>query len=111
MQIASEIALAGRRLSALEAKQFNLVNRVARSQDTLLQETLDLARAVAGKSPDATVVTRHGLREALEVASIERATQLTEEMYDEPLLNSPNRDIGLRAFQQKQQPQWRAPKL
>ncbi|KIW81131.1 hypothetical protein Z517_04154 [Fonsecaea pedrosoi CBS 271.37] len=111
MQLAAEIALAGKRLTAHEAKALQLVNIVTETPEKLLHEALTLASRVANMSPDATIVTRAGLREAWETASVERACQLTADRYEEPLLATPNRDIGLRAFKKKQKPNWVPPKL
>ena len=111
MQVAAEIALAGKKLTAGEAKTLNLVNIVAESADELTDTALELASKVAAMSPDATIVTRAGLREAWETASVERAVQLTADRYGELLLATANRDIGLQAFRQKQKPRWVGSKL
>lgn len=111
MQIAAEVALAGKRLTAQEAKTFHLVNIVAESPEKLIDTALALASKVATMSPDAIIVTRAGLREAWETASVERAVQQTADRYEELLLATANRDIGLRAFKQKQKPEWVGSKL
>lgn len=111
MQIASQIALAGRRLTADEALRFHLINKVSRSKDTLVNEAIELAAKIVSQSPDAVIVTRHGLREAWETASVERAVQLTSDVYEERLLRTENRVIGLRAFKTKSSPQWIDSKL
>lgn len=111
MQAAAEIALAGQRLMAKEARDLRLVNIVAKTPETMLEEALALATRVANMSPDSTIVTRAGLREAWETSSVERACQLTADRYEELLLRSPNRTIGLRAFKQKTKPDWVASKL
>jgi enoyl-CoA hydratase/carnithine racemase len=106
LQIASEIALTGRRLSAAEAKSYGLINRISKSQDSLLQEAVELAQQIVAISPDAIFVTRQGLREAWETASVERAAQITAERWGEKLLGSENTRIGLAAFGRKEQPKW-----
>ncbi|KAL3439263.1 ClpP/crotonase [Aspergillus tetrazonus] len=91
MQIGSELALTGRRLTAQEAKAFNLVNRISASHESVLEEALSLAKQIASMPPNAIIVTRSGLREAWEAAKILR--------------------IGLEAFAAKKQPQWVDSKL
>jgi len=111
LQIASEIALTGRRLSATEAKSYGLINHISKSQESLLQEAVELARQIASISPDAIFVTRQGLREAWETASVERAAQITGERWGEKLMRSENTRIGLAAFAKKEVPKWVASKL
>lgn len=75
LQIGSEVAMTGRRLTAQEALGFHLINKVSATTDSVVEETVEMAKKVAGLSPDAIIVTRHGLREAWETGSVERATQ------------------------------------
>jgi len=106
LQIASEVAMTGRRLTATEALGFNLINKISKTPDSVVAEAVELAEKIAGLSPDAIIVTRHGLREALETGSIERATQRTSDRYDQQLFEGPNMKIGLDAFASKKKPQW-----
>lgn len=111
LQIASEIALTGRCLSAVEAKTYGLVNRVAAAPESVLHEAVELAAQIVAISPDAVFVTRQGLREAWETASVERAAQVTTERWGEKLMRSENTRIGLVAFAKKEAPVWVASKL
>jgi enoyl-CoA hydratase/carnithine racemase len=111
LQVASEIALTGRRLSAKEAKDFHLINRISKTPESLIDEALDLARQIAAISPDAIFVTRQGLREAWETASVERATQIISDRWSGKLMSSENTKIGLAAFAAKKQPKWVPSKL
>ncbi|KFZ07619.1 hypothetical protein V501_06284 [Pseudogymnoascus sp. VKM F-4519 (FW-2642)] len=104
LQIASEIAMTGRRLTAEEALKYSLINRVAKSPSTVMEESLELAAKISNLSPDAIIVTRSGLREAWETGSVERATQITSDRYDYQLGTAPNMKIGLVAFAQKKKP-------
>lgn len=106
LQIASEIAMTGRRLTAKEALDFHLINKISRSQESVIAESVELAEKVAGLSPDAIIVTRSGLREAWETGSVERAAQRTSDRYDQLLHEGPNMKIGLNAFAAKKKPQW-----
>lgn len=111
LQLASELALTGRRVSASEAKQLNLVNRISSSHSTLLEEAVKLALEVCECSPDSVIVSRAGVRETWENASVERAGQLTAERFQDRLLGGENIKIGLTAFAQKKSPEWVASKL
>ena len=138
--IASEVAMAGRVLSAEEAAKYLIVNKVTKSHESLLEEAVQMATKVstvpyimcslmcipssathadngifrtqvASLSPDAIVVTRHGLRQSWETGSVERASQLTEDLYGAALRDGDNLAIGLRAFADKKQPKWVPSKL
>lgn len=111
LAVATEIAMAGRVLNANEAKTLGLVNVVSKTQETVVQEAVKLAARVAELSPDAVVVTRAGLRMALEVGSVEVAAQKTEEIYGTRMREGENIQIGLEAFAKKKKPQWVPSKL
>ncbi|KAF2109677.1 ClpP/crotonase-like domain-containing protein [Lophiotrema nucula] len=109
--IASEMALTGVPITAQRAKELNLVNRISPSQDTVVDEAIKLANSIANISPDAAIVTRAALREAWETGSVERATQLTIERYNEALNSGENALEGLKAFAEKRKPSWKPSKL
>lgn len=112
LPLATEISMTDRRLSADEALQFQVINRVSKTPESLLPEAIEMARKVAESiSPDAAIVTRHGLRMALEYASVERAAQVTEQRYGDSLRATENIREGLRAFGEKRKPQWLSSKL
>ncbi|RDL40019.1 uncharacterized protein BP5553_04359 [Venustampulla echinocandica] len=106
MQIASELALTGRRLTAQEALNFNLINKISASQESVVEESIDMAKKIVALSPDAVLVTRAALRQAWETGSVERSTQLTAERYEALLFEGENMKIGLKAFKNKEKPQW-----
>ncbi|KAF2674432.1 ClpP/crotonase [Microthyrium microscopicum] len=108
---ASEIALTGKRLSAEEAVARGVANKVSKTHESVVEEAIEMATLIGELSPDAVIVTKHGLRQALETASVERASQLTQERYGYALSQAPNFRIGLTAFAQKQKPNWVASKL
>lgn len=105
MQLAGEIALAGRILTSAELSQLGFC-RVSKTQESLIDESISLAKDVASQSPDALIVTRAGLRQAWETASVERSAQLTDERYNKVLLEGENMKIGTAAFAQKKEPRW-----
>lgn len=111
MPLASELALTGRHMSAQEAKSIGAINIISSSPDSVVDEAVALAGKIADQSPDAVIVTRAGLRESWETASVERASQNTAERYQRALMTGENTKIGLMAFAQKKKPQWVGSKL
>ncbi|KAJ5769172.1 Carnitinyl-CoA dehydratase [Penicillium odoratum] len=106
LQVASDVALTGRQLTAGEALQWGLVSRVAKSQDSVVSEAVEVASLIASKSPDGVFVSRAGIRQAFETADMEQASQITAEKYERLLLEGENVKIGVRAFAEKKIPQW-----
>lgn len=111
LPIATEVAMTGRVLSAPEALKFNVINKVSASPSTVVEEAVELAKSIGDMSPDAVIVTRSGLREALEQGSVERASQVTQERFGKALAEAENTVIGLTAFAKKEKPKWVASKL
>lgn len=110
LQRANLIALTAYTLSAQEALQWGLVQQIVPPGD-LLAEAVKMAGLIAGMSPDSVIVSRAGVREAWEVASVERGTQVTAEMYAERLMGGENVKEGLLAFREKRKPRWVPSKL
>ncbi|RMZ87762.1 hypothetical protein DV736_g5011, partial [Chaetothyriales sp. CBS 134916] len=73
---------------ANEALQFQLINKVSKTQDSVVDEAVALASKCAAISPDAVIVSRSAIREAWETASIERAYQLSDERWRDALFVS-----------------------
>ncbi|KAE9371755.1 ClpP/crotonase [Stipitochalara longipes BDJ] len=111
LQIASEIALTGKRLTAQEALGYHLINKISKSQETVVAEAVEMAKKIAALSPDAIIVTRAGLREAWEGGSVERGVQRVGERYEKALFEGENIRIGLEAFAGKRKPKWVESKL
>ncbi|KAF1733366.1 Carnitinyl-CoA dehydratase [Beauveria bassiana] len=105
MQLASEIVLAARTLTAEEVRHHGFA-RIAASQDSVVPEAVALAEQITESSPDAIIISRAGLREAWETASVERAAQIMDERYMRQLLNGENIKLGLMAFASKEKPKW-----
>lgn len=108
---ASDIALTGRRVSAQEAYDLRLISRLSKTPESLMDEAIEVAKQIANISPDAIMVTRAGLREAWETASVERAYQITHEKLNGRLVKSENHAEGLAAFREKRKPKWKDSKL
>lgn len=111
LPLANEIALTARFLSAQEALNFQLINKVSKSQETVVDEAVALAEKVAAISPDAIIVSRAAIREAWERDSVERAFQTADERWRDGLMSGENTKEGLLAFKEKRQPKWRPSKL
>ncbi|KAJ9664520.1 hypothetical protein H2198_000171 [Neophaeococcomyces mojaviensis] len=109
--IATEIALTGRRLSAQEALAYKLANRISKTNESCVDEAIELAQKCAEVSPDAALVSRVALREAWETGSVERGVELVEDRYRKQLHEGENMREGLRAFAEKRKPNWAASKL
>ncbi|RAK80233.1 enoyl-CoA hydratase/isomerase family protein [Aspergillus fijiensis CBS 313.89] len=111
LQIGSELALTGRRMSAQEAKSLRLVNIIAKSPETVVDEAITLATQIVNVSPDSVVVSRFGLNEAMEVDAIERLTRRTTKQYGRALMRGENYRIGVEAYANKKKPKWVDSKL
>lgn len=110
MQIASEIVLTGRRITAQEMLSWGIVNKVV-SHDKLLEESMRFASLIADNSPDAIVCARAGLRQAWETANVEKATEQWLAGYFALLEKGENIQEGLAAFLEKRPPHWKESKL
>ncbi|OKL55628.1 hypothetical protein UA08_09083 [Talaromyces atroroseus] len=113
LQIASEIAMTTRKLTAAEAARYLLINRVSKTPESVVDEAVAVARNIAEmSSPDSIVVTRHGIREAWDgLGGVEDATDRTHRLYAERLFAGENYEIGVRAFATKTKPVWVPSKL
>ena len=111
MAVASDIALTGRRVSAREAKEIGMVSRFAKSKESVVEEAVEVAKTIAGISPDAIMVTRAGLREAWETGNVEMAFQNVHDRLNPGLITSENHAEGLKAFREKRKPRWKDAKL
>ena len=111
LPVASEVAMAGRVLGAHEALALQIVNKVSRSNESVVEEAVALADKIAGLSPDAIIATRFGLWGGLEEGSVETAAQRADQRYSRALVEGDNIRIGLEAFAKKQKPRWVASKL
>ena len=101
--IAMEMVLNNRTLTASEAYQFGLVNRVV-PVDKYLDEARDLASQIAARAPLA-------LRLGKEAVNLAHETSLTEGLQDERrafsfLFASRDQKEGMQAFIEKRDPEW-----
>jgi len=112
LQRASELALTGRMLSASEAREWGLVNRVVGDGDgEVLTAAVAVAKEIAGNSPDSVIVSRAGVRSAWEGRGMEEATKRVRDGMGMELEAGENIKEGLRAFVEKREPKWVDSKL
>jgi cyclohexa-1,5-dienecarbonyl-CoA hydratase len=102
---AAEMILTGRRISAREALQMGLVNRVCASPD--MESSLNaLTGELLGKSGVVLRLTVKGLRE-LSLPGFREALKRSEDIYCRELLQTEDVEEGVQAFLAKRAPVWR----
>jgi len=102
--VAMEMILNNRTLSAREALQFGLVNRVVPAE-RFLDESLLLAAEIASRAPLALIAAKEAINRALELPLSAGLAGERELFY--PLFDSADQKEGMRAFIEKRAPQWR----
>ncbi len=102
--IAMEMMLNNRTLSAAEALQFGLVNRVV-PVESYLDEALKLAEELASRAPLAIRSLKKMVNQAYERFLGDALLEERQEFYD--LFNTEDQKEGMRAFAEKRPPQWK----
>ncbi len=102
--VAMEMILNNRTLSAVEALEFGLVNRVVEVEG-YLDEALKLADEIAGRAPLAVRAAKKMINEAFERGLSDGLSVERQEFYN--LFATEDQKEGMRAFIEKRQPQWR----
>jgi enoyl-CoA hydratase len=102
--IAMEMILNNRTLSAQEALQLGVVNRVV-PVDRLLEEAIALAAEIAGRAPLAVRAAKKLVNQAYEAPLTAGLQQEREEFHS--LFGSEDRTEGMRAFVEKRPPAWK----
>ncbi len=98
-----EIVLAGGMVSADEALQMGIVNRLVPPED-LDSVTMALAEEIATKSPYVTKVAKRAVRGALDLPFSEGV--LMERAEFVALFDTEDKEIGVRAFLERSDPDW-----
>lgn len=101
--IAMEMILNNRTLTAREALQFGLVNRVV-PVEKYLDEALQLAQEVASRAPLAVRAAKKMIDQAYEHSLAEGLAEEKQEFYN--LFDSEDQKEGMQAFVEKRQPEW-----
>jgi enoyl-CoA hydratase len=102
--LAMEMILNNRALSASEALQFGLVNRVV-PVERFLDESLSLAAEIASRAPLAVIAAKEAVNRAFEFPLSAGLTKERSLFY--ALFDSVDQKEGMRAFIEKRKPQWR----
>jgi enoyl-CoA hydratase len=102
--IAMEVILNNRTLSAVEALEFGLVNRVVEVEQ-YLDEAVKLAEEVAGRAPLAVRAAKKMINEAYERSLSEGLLKERQEFYS--LFATEDQKEGMRAFIEKRSAQWK----
>lgn len=102
--VAMEVMLGERRLSAEEALQFGLVNRVY-PVETYLDETVKLAQKIAGMPGLAVRLIKDAINRAYELSLNEGLNYEKRNFY--LLFGTEDKAEGMKAFVEKRPPQWK----
>ena len=102
--LAMEMILNNRTLSAQEALQFGLVNRVA-ATERYLDEALKMTEEIAARAPLAVRAAKKMIDQAFELSLSEGLGQERQEFYN--LFATEDQKEGMKAFIEKRQPVWK----
>jgi len=102
--LAMEMILNNRTLSAQEALQFGLVNRVV-ATERYLEEALKLAEEIAARAPSAVRAAKKMINQAYENTLSEGLRRERQEFYN--LFTTEDQKEGMKAFIEKRKPVWK----
>ncbi len=102
--VAMEMILNNRTLSAQEALQFGLINRIVPA-DQYLGEALKLAEEIAARAPVALRVAKKMVNQAYERTLSDGLQQERQEFYN--LFSTEDQKEGMQAFIEKRKPEWK----
>lgn len=109
---AMEMALTGRVVTAQEALQWGLINKVVGdAEGEVVEAAVEYAKMIAENSPDAVIVSREGLKLGWESLGVEDGSRILIESWYPRLLQGENIKEGLQAFVEKRKPKWKGAKL
>ncbi|KAK3688252.1 ClpP/crotonase-like domain-containing protein [Podospora appendiculata] len=110
-QRAAEMALLGRTsYTARTMERWGLVNFVVPGEG-VVEEAVKVASEMAGKSPDAVVVSREGLRLGWEGVGPQLGTEILVDGWFGRMDRGENMREGVRSFVERRKPVWRDSKL
>ena len=104
------LSLTAYTLRAEEAKEWGLVQKFVPIEN-LVAEAVNLAEWVVAMSPDSIIVSRAGVRQAWETASVDEARSIIADKFTERLWHGDNVMEGMLAFREKRAPKWVPSKL
>ncbi|CAF2394014.1 unnamed protein product [Rotaria sp. Silwood2] len=101
---AKQIAITGRRLTAQEAYDMGIVQKLT-NENEALNKGIELATTIAANAPLATRAIKQAIDEGWG-KHIDEAKAI-ELKYYEQLIDTEDRHEGIRAFNEKRKPQWK----
>lgn len=109
---AMEMALTGRTVSASEALEWGMINKVVGDADgEVVDAAVEYAKLIAANSPDAVIVTRESVKMGWEGVGAEDGTRISNEVWGPRLAAGENLKEGVASFVEKRKPKWKAAKL
>ena len=102
--IAMEMVLNNRTLTAMEALQFGLVNRVT-PEERYLEEAIELAAEIAARAPIALRLGKEAVNYAFESALTDGLAHERRAFYF--LFSTKDQKEGMLAFSEKRKPSWK----
>ena len=102
---AMDLILSGRIISAEEALQMGLVNRVV-EQDELEAATAEFVKPYLKLSAEVLKITKKAVMAGLR-DDLEPSLKVIEDIYLNELMNTHDADEGLKAFLEKRKPDWK----
>ncbi|EGR44125.1 uncharacterized protein TRIREDRAFT_6085 [Trichoderma reesei QM6a] len=111
LQRTMDLVLTGRNVPAKTLHEWGLVSQLVDPAEDVAQVAVRVAQDMCKNSPDALIVGRLGVRLSWEVGSVEEAVSMLANEWYPRLVSGPNFAEGIRAFVEKRQPKWVAPKL
>jgi enoyl-CoA hydratase len=103
-QLAMEMVINNRTLTASEALQFGLVNRVV-PMDGYLEAAIAFAEEIAGRAPLAVRMAKDSINAAFETTLTEGLKAEKRNFY--PLFSTEDQKEGMQAFIEKRKPSWK----
>src|SRR5688572_6933772 len=103
-QLAMEMVINNRTLTASEALQFGLVNRVV-AVDTYLDDAVAFAEEIAARAPLAVRMAKDSVNAAFETTLTEGLKAEKRNFY--PLFATEDQKEGMKAFVEKRKPNWK----
>jgi len=100
---AMDLLLTGRYISAEEALQFGLINRIV-EKPKLLETAMEIAGTIAANSPGAVSATKLSVLDNFKTGIMEAYARELE--HGDKVFSAPDAVEGPRAFLEKRQPRW-----